>query len=577
MHDLVIRGGTLIDGTGAPARVADVAVQGDRIVAVGLDLGPAAQEIDATGCIVTPGFVDIHTHYDAQVTWDPMMTPSSWHGVTTVVMGSCGVGFAPARPDRHEWLIGLMEGVEDIPGAAMHEGIQWEWETFPEYLDAIERRPHVIDFGAQIPHGALRAYVMGERGADNEEATPDDILEMGRIVEEALEAGALGFSTSRTLLHKSVLGVPVPGTFAARDELFGIGHALKRADAGVFQCASEHMNVPEETLWMRDLARETGRPVTFNLSQTDQAPTLWKDIVPVLDAAREEGLPLYAQVAGRAIGIVMNWRLTAHPFRLFPAFHAEQYNHPEFADLVERLKDPEVRDRIVNDTPIQLDEFATFVTRSFHKMFRIGASPDYEPDQAVSVAAEAERRGVKPELVAYEWMLEDDGKGTLYFPLFNYADGDLELLRELHAHPQTRMGLSDAAAHCGAICDGGMPTFMLTHWARDRSRGDRLGLEYIVRRQTSQTAELFGLNDRGVVAPGLKADLNVIDYDNLRLLAPEVLFDLPAGGRRLAQRPEGYKATICSGEVIFRDGVHTGVFPGKLVRGSQQRPDQAQA
>ncbi|MCP4808010.1 MAG: amidohydrolase family protein [Proteobacteria bacterium] len=575
MHDILIKNGTLIDGTGTERRQADVAIQGDRIVAVGRDLGPAREEIDASGCIVTPGFVDVHTHYDAQVTWDPMMTPSSWHGVTTVVMGSCGVGFAPARPDRHEWLIGLMEGVEDIPGAAMHEGIQWEWETFPEYMDAIERRPHVIDFGAQIPHGALRAYVMGERGADNEEATPDDVAEMSRIVEEALGAGALGFSTSRTLLHKSVFGVPVPGTFAHRDELFGIGDALKRADAGVFQCASEHADVPRETRWMRELAEETGRPVTFNLSQTDQAPTLWKELVEVLDQAHADGVPLYAQVAGRAIGIVMNWRLTAHPFRLFPAFHAEQYNHPEFEDLVARLRLPEVRERIVNDTPIQLDEFATFVTRSFHKMFKIGANPDYEPSEAVSVAAEAARRGVKPEEVAYEWMLENDGEGTLYFPLFNYSDGNLELLKQLHAHPQTLMGLSDAAAHCGAICDGGMPTFMLTHWARDRTRGERLPLEYIVMRQTSQTASLFGLRDRGVVAPGMKADVNVIDFDELRLLAPEILFDLPAGGRRLAQRPEGYKATVCSGEVIFRDGTHTGALPGKLVRGAQEPQAQA--
>ena len=576
MHDLLIKNGTLIDGTGADRRVADVAIRGDRIVAVGTDLGPAREEIDATGKIVTPGFVDIHTHYDAQVTWDPMLTPSSWHGVTTVVMGSCGVGFAPARPDRHDWLIGLMEGVEDIPGAAMHEGIQWEWESFPEYLDAIERKPHVIDFAAQVPHGALRAYVMGER--ETELATADDIAEMSRLVEEALHAGALGFSTSRTLLHKSVLGVPVPGTFAARDELFGIGEALRRANAGVFQCASEHLNVPEETVWMRDLAEHIDRPVTFNLSQTDQAPELWKDLVTVLDEAHAKDLPLYAQVAGRAIGIVMNWRLTAHPFRLFPAFHAELYNHPEFEDLVERLRLPEVRDKIVNDTPIQLDEFATFVTRSFHKMFRIGADPDYEPDQAVSVAAEAERRGVKPEEVAYEWMLENDGQGTLYFPLFNYADGDLEILHRLHAHPQTRMGLSDAAAHCGAICDGGMPTFMLTHWTRDRARGDTLPLEYMVMRQTSQTAELFGLHDRGVVAPGMKADVNVIDYDELGLLAPEILFDLPAGGRRLAQRPKGYVATVCSGQVIFLDGEHTGVYPGQLVRGAQASPaGQAQA
>ena len=566
MHDLVIRGGTLVDGTGAEPRRADVAIQGDRIVAVGSDLGPARQELDATGRLVTPGFVDVHTHYDAQVTWDELLSPSCWHGVTTVVMGSCGVGFAPAAPDRHEWLIGLMEGVEDIPGSAMHEGIRWGWESFPEYLDAIDT-PHAVDFAAQVPHGALRAYVMGDRGADNEEATGEDIAEMSALVEQALRAGALGFSTSRTLLHKSVLGEPVPGTFASREELFGIAEALERTGLGIFQCASEHVRVPEELEWMEEMAERC--PVSFNLSQTDQTPELWREILPILDRARDRGLPLVAQVAGRAIGIVMNWRLTAHPFRLFPAFHAEQYQHPDWPDLVARLQDPEVRARILADTPIELDEFATFVTRSFHKMYRIGADPDYEPGPEASVAAEAARRGVRPEEVAYDWMLEDEGEGMLYFPLFNYSDNDLELLHQLHQHANTRMGLSDGGAHCGAICDGGMPTFMLTHWARDRARGERLPLEYVVMRQTSQTAKLFGLEDRGVVAPGMKADLNVIDFENLRLMAPEVLFDLPAGGRRLVQRPEGYDATICSGVVTFRQGQPTGALPGRLVRGPQ--------
>ena len=567
MFDLVIRGGTVVDGTGAEPRRADVAIDGGVIAAVGIDLGPSRDEIDAVGKLVTPGFVDVHTHYDGQVTWDTQLSPSSWHGVTTVVMGSCGVGFAPAAPDKHGWLIGLMEGVEDIPGAALHEGIQWGWESFPEYLDAIDT-PHALDFAAQVPHGALRAYVMGERGADNEEATSDDIARMAALVEEALRAGALGFSTSRTLLHKSVTGVPVPGTFASREELFGIAEALQKSGLGIFQCASEHVRVPEELVWMEEIAELC--PVSFNLSQTDHTPTLWKDIVPILDRANERGLPLVAQVAGRAIGVVMNWRLTAHPFRLFPAFHAEAYNHPEWEDLRVRLQDPEVKARILADTPIELDEFATFVTRSFHKMYRIGADPDYEPRPESSVAAEAARRGVPPEEVAYEWMLEDDGEGMLYFPLFNYSDNDLELLHTLHSHPQTRMGLSDGGAHCGAICDGGMPTFMLTHWARDRVRGDRLPLEYVVMRQTSQTARLFGLNDRGVLAPGMKADVNVIDFDSLRLQAPEVLFDLPAGGRRLVQRPDGYEATICSGVVTFRHGEATGQLPGRLVRGPQR-------
>jgi N-acyl-D-amino-acid deacylase len=571
MFDLMIRGGTVIDGTGAAPALADVAIRDGRIAAVGLDLGPAREELDASGCIVTPGFVDMHTHYDAQATWDPYLSPSSWHGVTTVVMGNCGVGFAPARPDKHDWLIGLMEGVEDIPGSALAEGIQWGWESFPEYLDVLDSVPHAIDVATQIPHGALRAYVMGDR-CEQDGAEPQDIAEMARLVEEALDAGALGFSTSRTLLHKSVEGVPVPGTFATRDELFGIGAALKRAGTGVFQCAIEHLNVPDEVAWMRDLAREIQRPVSFNLSQTDHAPELWRGLVQQLDAAADEGLPVFAQVAGRAIGIVMNWRLTAHPFRLHPAFHKLIWDDPPWEAVVERLKDPQVKRSIVEDTPITLGEFETYVTRSFDKMFRIGADPDYEPDPSQSVAAEAQRRGVAPELVAYEWMLEDEGQGMLYFPLFNYADGNLELLHTLHQHTQTRMGLSDGGAHCGAICDGGMPTFMLTHWARDRSRGGRIPLERIVQRQTSETARFYGLNDRGVLAPGFKADVNIIDFDGLRLQAPEVLYDLPAGGRRLVQRPEGYRATLVAGRPVFLDGQPTGTLPGRLIRGSTPAP-----
>ena len=559
MHDLLIKGGCVIDGSGAPRFRGDVAITGDRISAVGPTgtLGSAARVVDADGLLVTPGFVDVHTHYDAQVTWDPMLSPSSWHGVTTVVMGNCGVGFAPARPDRHEWLIGLMEGVEDIPGAAMTEGIQWGWESFPEYLDAIASSPHAIDFGTQIPHGALRAYVMGERGAGNEEANADDIARMQALVAEALNAGALGFSTSRTTLHKSIDGECVPGTFATREEIFGIGEALRKTGKGVYQLACEHTLVPQEFVWMRELAKTIDRPVCFNLSQTDFAPKLWREVVDLLDGLEDE--KLFCQVAGRAIGVVMSWQLTAHPFAGKPTW--ERISALPWDELKVALRRPDIRAALLSEKAEGLGLFEMFVTQSWQKMFPLG---DYEPTPDMSAAAVAKAQGRSPAEVAYDWLMEDDGEGKMYFPLFNYVDGHLDALRELHQHPRTRMGLSDGGAHCGAICDGGMPTFMLTHWGRDRPVG--LPLEHLVWRQTRQTAELFGLTDRGLLAPGMKADLNLIDFDKLGFDRAEVVHDLPAGGRRLVQRARGYEATYVSGQPIFERGVATGNLPGQLIR-----------
>ncbi|MFT4979062.1 MAG: N-acyl-D-amino-acid deacylase [Myxococcota bacterium] len=569
MHDLVIRGGTIIDGSGAPRYTGDIAIDGETIVAVGTVDAKGRREIDAAGLLVTPGWVDIHTHYDAQVTWDDQLTPSSWHGVTTAVMGSCGVGFAPAAPDRHEWLIALMEGVEDIPGAAMTEGMSWGWESFPEYLDRLSTLHRAIDFAAQIPHGALRAYVMGERGAKNEPATAEDIDRMSALVEEAMRAGALGFSTSRTLLHRSTDGEPVPGTFAAEDELLGLGHALKRAGHGVFQIAAEHLQMPSEVQWMRRIARETGRTVTFPISQTDHAPELWQQMVGILDEIREEGLPVYAQVAGRAIGIIMNLQATAHPFMAaVPYLEHLQLPWPERLAL---LRDPDVRSRIIAADPLDLGEFPNFVTRSYHKMFRMDRGADYEPRPEDSVAAIAARTGKDPREVAYDLLMGDgDGEGSLYFPLFNYSDQSLDLLHSLHSHPQTIIGLGDAGAHCGAICDGGIPTFMISFWTRDRERGPLLGLEHIIRRQTSATAALFGLNDRGLLKPGYRADINLIDYDAIDIDRPKLAFDLPAGGRRLVQRARGYAMTLCRGTIISEGGEPTGALPGRLVRGPQQ-------
>jgi N-acyl-D-aspartate/D-glutamate deacylase len=567
MHDLVITGGQLIDGTGSPARPADIGITGDKIVAVGADVGAGKRTINAAGRILTPGFVDVHTHYDGQVTWDPLMSPSSWHGVTTVVMGNCGVGFAPAAPDKHQWLIGLMEGVEDIPGAALAEGIQWNWETFPEYLDALDALPRALDFGTQIPHGALRAYVMGERGASNEVATEHDVAQMRDMVREALDAGALGFSTSRTLLHKSIEGIPVPGTFASREELFGIGQALKDSQRGVYQLACEHLQVPKELPWMKELAGWTGRPVSFNLSQTDFAKDLWKDVLADLEQACNEGLPLVAQVAGRPIGVLMNWRVTAHPFVAYPSW--QRIAALPWDEQLAALRDPSFKAKLLSEEPVSIGMFEDWVTRSFDKMFSMKGGADYEPHPSTSVAARAVAGGKRPQEVAYDWMMDDDGGGFLYFPLFNYADQNLDLLHQLHQHPATRMGLSDGGAHCGAICDAGMPTFMASFWPRDRTRGAHIPLEQIIRRQTSETAALFGLGDRGVVAPGMRADINVIDYDNLGLMAPELRFDLPAGGRRLVQQATGYDATICAGKITFQNGEHTGELPGRLLRGSR--------
>jgi len=570
MIDLIIRGGRVYDGSGHPVFTGDIGVTDGVISHVSQRRLPdlAKRVIDADGVMVTPGFVDMHTHYDAQATWDPTLTPSSLHGCTTVVMGSCGVGFAPVEPHRHKWLIGLMEGVEDIPGAAMHEGIQWEWETFPEYLDALERKPFIMDVGTQIPHGALRAYVMGDRGAKNEDATHEDIERMGELVEEALKAGALGFSTSRTMLHKAISGEPVPGTFAAHAELMGLARAMARCEHGVFQFATEHTNVPQELGWMEEISQITGRPVLFNLSQIDEAPQLWTEVVSKLEELASRGAPVYAQVAGRAIGVLMCWRGTANPFALCPSYMSIM--HKPWEEKYATLSDPEFKARLLSEEPLHVGDFETFITQTYSKMFPFEGEVDYEPSASASVAALAEARGCSPKEVAYEALMRDEGSGFLYFPLFNYSDGSLDALHQLHQHPNTLLGLSDAGAHCGAICDGGMPTFMLSFWGRDRSRGPKLPLEYLIRRQTRDTASVFGLYDRGVIAEGYRADLNLIDFERLNALRPKMVYDLPAGGRRLMQGAEGYLATICKGVVTHEMGEHTGELPGALLRGPQR-------
>lgn len=567
MHDIVIRHGTIIDGSGSDPFQGDVAIDGGIITAVGHVPNQGRREIDATGLTVTPGWVDMHTHYDGQATWDPYLTPSGWHGVTTVVMGNCGVGFAPVREGDRDWLISTMEGVEDIPGTALSEGIDWRWQTFPEYLDTLEASPFALDVATQVPHAALRGWVMGRRAAENEDASPDELQQMKALVKEALQAGALGFTTSRTPLHKTSEGVLVAGTHAPVQELRVISEAMKEVGHGLLEIANEHERMGEDIVWMREIA-ETGVPVVFNFSQSYGAPKLWPSLLAELERAAADDVPLYAQCAGRSIGILMSWEGTAHPFRLSNTFL--QISAEPWEVQLAKMKTPAFREALVAEEPFFVGEFEAHVTGAFHLMWEFDG--DYEPHPDDSLAARAKRQGVHPRVLAYDALMRHDGKGMIYFPLFNYVDGDLEVLHTLHGHERTRMGLSDGGAHCGAICDAGMPTFMITHWTRDRTRGERFPLAYIVKRQTHDTAAFYGLHDRGLLAPGYKADVNVFDYDKLGFTLPHMAHDLPAEGRRLVQRAVGYRYTLVSGEVIFEDGKETGALPGTLIRGPQPPP-----
>ncbi len=576
MYDLLIRGGCVVDGTGAATRDADVAIQDGTIREIGSVSGRARETIDADGAIVTPGFVDIHTHYDGQATWDEVLAPSSWHGVTTAVMGNCGVGFAPVRDGDQQWLIELMEGVEDIPGTALAAGIEWSWETFPEYLDALSKLNRVMDLGTQVPHGAVRAYVMGERGARNEPATADDIEKMAAIVEEAIRAGALGFSTSRTLVHRAVDGEPVPGTFAAEDELFGIGRALERAGAGLFELApagvmGEDLAAPEkEIAWMRKLSAEVRRPISFALIQHDLDPTQWRRILDFCDASRADGAQMVPQVGSRPTMLLIGHQ-TFHPFSYRPTY--KKLQQLPLSEMVAELRKPEVRARVLGEESEDADPLLAFVFSGMHKIFPLGDPPDYEPPPEHSVAAIAKREGRPEDEVLYDLMLEQQGKALLMVALVGYADQNLEAIRSMLEHPQTAFGLGDGGAHCGAICDASMTTFLLTHWVRDRSRGPRLSLPFAVKKMTHDTAELYGLHDRGRLAVGYRADLNVIDLDGLRLRLPEIVHDLPTGARRLIQKVDGYLATIAGGQVTWRDGEETGARPGRVILGSQPAPD----
>ena len=568
MHDIVIRGGSILDGTGKPGFAGDVAIDGDKIAAVGGKAGPGRREIDAGGLLVTPGWVDVHTHYDGQATWDPILAPSSWHGVTTILFGNCGVGFAPVRPDHRDALIDLMEGVEDIPGITLTEGLQWDWESFPQFLDVLERMPRTMDVGAQIPHHPLRVYVMGERAIRREPATAADIAEMRRLTEEAMRAGAFGFTTSRTNSHKTTKGDFVPGRNAEIDELVGIGQALGDVGTGAFGMNSDFDDEAAEFDWITKLAKQTGRPVWFLLTDRYKDPQRWRRILDGVRQARAAGAVVAAQVAGRPVGVILGIATSLNPFSIRPSYRPLDNLSAE--DRIARMRDPALRAKLLAEAPsaselAKLSQNRLNITSRWDRMFVMGNPPDYEPTEESSIASIAKRQGRSCDEVAYDYLTEGPDR-FLFFPVTNYVEGDLGIVRDMLTDPVTILGLGDGGAHCASIIDASVPSFMLSYWGRDRKRGPGLPVEQLVKWQTSETAEFFGFRDRGRLAPGLRADVNLIDFGALSLHAPEVIADLPAGGRRLVQRVDGYRMTVCAGVPVFENGAHTGALPGKLVR-----------
>ncbi len=568
MHDLIIRGGTVVDGTGKASLTADVAVKDGLVVEVGHITEQATRTMDAQGLLVTPGWVDIHTHYDGQVSWDPFMSPSSWHGVTTAVMGNCGVGFAPAHTHQREWMMELMEGVEDIPGAVLSEGVKWEWESFPEYLDAVAKSPRIMDIGAQIPHGALRVFVMGERGANREVATPDDMRSMAALAKEAISAGALGFTSSRTFVHRTKRGAAVPTLEADAQELLTIARAIGETGKGVLQLISDWDDIDAEFNLVRDITRASGRPLSYTLLQHDFLPARWRELLRRTDVARSEGMDIKAQVACRGIGMIHGLECSMQPFFLTPSY--QNVAHLPLAERVRELKNPLLRERILKEALVAPDNRRLeSITQHFHKYFPIYQSANYEPQLEDSISGIAARQGLPVAEVAYDMMLQDEGRQKFYFPLYNYTENNLDVVREMMTHPATLLGLGDAGAHCGYICDASYPTYLIKHWARERTRGPKLPIEFLVHAQTQRNARALGMFDRGALVPGMKADINLIDFEKLDLTAPQVVHDLPAGGRRLVQHAKGYVSTLVSGQVVMQEGEATGALPGKLVRSAQ--------
>jgi N-acyl-D-aspartate/D-glutamate deacylase len=562
---LVIRNGTVVDGSGGDPFQADIAITGGRISAIGSALPCGTQEIDARDRLVTPGFVDVHTHYDAQVTWGSQLSPSSWNGVTTVLLGNCGVGFAPCHPGQRDMLVKLMEGVEDIPEVVLTEGLPWTWRTFPEFLDVLGARQYDVDVATQVPHAALRVYVMGQRGADREPATETDRQRMAELTEQGIRAGALGFSTSRTLNHQTLDGKHIPTLRAEEAELTAIAHAMRSAGAGWMQIVSDFEDQDKEFGLFRRLAEASGRPVTMTLLQSDARPDGWRALLGQIEAANATGLRITGQVRSRPTSVLLGFELSLNPFMGRVSY--KKIAHLPFAERLRHLRDPSFRAAVLGE-PFQGGRRALRVQR-WDTLFPLGDPPDYEPSPENSVAARAAREGRTADEVAYDLLMEHDGKAILYLPVTNFAGGNLDVVREMIARPDTLLGLGDGGAHVGVMCDATATSYTLTHWTRERGRGELFSVAWAVKRLSHDNAAAVGLNDRGLLRVGMKADLNVIDYDRLALRGPEIVYDLPAGGKRLVQRTEGFDATIVSGAVVYRNGEPTGTLPGRLVCGPQ--------
>lgn len=586
MYDLKITGGILHDGSGAPGRVADIAIQGGRIAAIGTDLGAAERTIDASGKIVTPGFIDIHTHYDGQASWDDELRPSIDHGVTTAIMGNCGVGFAPVRDTDHDKLIKLMEGVEDIPGTALHEGLTWDWESFPDYLDALAKIPRTIDIAAMLPHDPLRMYVMGDRAVFSEPANDDDIAQMRRLTREALEAGAIGFATGRSDVHKTSDGDWTPSSESTREELTGIAKAFEGLGHGVVQAVSDfnlergEEDFDEEWDIIADYAKASGRPFSFSLMQRDFAPDQWLKLIERTETLKSEGVDARMQVAPRAIGVFLGFNCTFHPFMGYPTY--KTIAHLSLEERVARMKDPEFKAKVLSEktdklsgpgssVPPLADLLMEHIEIVAEKFFQLGDPPDYEQPPENSLAARAREKGVPLMEMIYDTLLERDGHELIYLPLYNYTELNYDNVLKMMEHPQALYGLSDGGAHVGTVCDASMPTYMLTHWTRDRKRGRKLDVPTVVNMLTGRQADYLGMTDRGYLREGLKADINVIDLNQLQSEPPHMEQDLPAGGQRLLQGARGYDVTLVSGEVVMEKGQLTGARPGTLYRAGQDR------
>ena len=567
--DLVIRNGMIYDGSGSTPYQADISMTSGKICAIGGDIPTGKEELCAKGKIVSPGFVDVHTHYDAQVTWSNRINPSSWNGVTTVMVGNCGVGFAPCKPHQRDKLVELMEGVEDIPEVVLTEGLPWNWETFGEYLDALDGKPFDLDVVTQVPHAAIRVYVMGDRGVAREDATPEDRAEMARLAAEGIRAGALGFSTSRTINHRTVAGAFTPTLGAAEQELVEIATAVGETGMGWLQVISDFDDPVEEMASLRHMAEASNRPMTITVLQRDNRPELWRETMADIAEANAAGQKIVGQVLTRPTGVMLGFEISLNPFMGCDTW-GRLSNLPHVEKVAE-LRKPETKAQILSE--VTDEHLMMHRPIKWERIFPLGDPPDYEPAPEKSAAAVAEREGRRPADVVYDWLLEHDGKNILYRPQSNYSYGNLDTVKDMMEHPNSLVGLGDGGAHMGVLTDASAFTYMLTHWTRDRSRGEKVALPWAIKRLTRDNAEAIGLMDRGLLGVGMKADINVIDYENLAICPPEVLYDLPAGGKRMIQRTKGFDATIVAGEVVYRNGVETGALPGRLVRGAKAQPN----